>query len=74
MTLEIGHYETDAGSRVHVRTKNAGSWTADFDRFEEPNACFDCHSIDVDPHEQALTWDCDVCGGGMAKLKKAKDQ
>lgn len=69
MALEIGHYMTAAGSHVHVKTRNAGSWTADFDRLEEPHACFDCHSIDVDSHERALVWCCDVCGGGMAELK-----
>lgn len=72
MTLEVGHYKTAAGSFVHVKTRNAGSWTADFDRLEEPQACFDCHSIDVDCHEQALVWCCDECGGGMAKLEPVK--
>lgn len=69
MALEVGHYRTAAGSFVRVLTRNAGSWAADFDKFEEPDACFDCRCVDVDWQERALVWECDVCGGGMAKLE-----
>ena len=68
--MQPGKYKTEHGSEVLVHTINAGSWTANFDRLEEPHACFDCHSIDVDPHEHALTWECEYCGGGIAKLKR----
>ena len=66
--MKPGHYRTRAGSRVHVLTQNAGSWVADFDWFEEPNACFDCRAVDVDVYESALVWECEVCGGGMSRL------
>lgn len=73
MPLAVGRYVTEHGSRVHVRTPNAGSWTVDFDKFEEPHACLDCRVVDVDPNEEALIWECDHCDGGMAKLTKVND-
>ena len=72
--LDVGHYKTEHGSYVHVITKNAGSWSAEFDKFEEPDGCFDCRVDDVDHHEQSLVWSCDYCGGGKARLTKIDDQ
>lgn len=67
--MRPGHYRTEHGSTVYVRTKNAGSWVAGWDKFEEPHACADCKNLHVDIRERALVWECDYCGGGMSKLK-----
>ena len=63
-----GEYKTDHGSTVTVHTQYASSWTARFDWFEEPNACIECREVNVDHNEYCLTWECEHCGGGYAKL------
>ncbi len=73
VSIAVGRYRTEHGSDVHVLTRNAGSWIADFDWFEEPNACCDCRVVDVDPRDCVLMWECDICGGGMAELTRVKD-
>jgi hypothetical protein len=71
-TLPNGSYRTKAGSTLQVSGKHGGIFTASFDWIEGDNACCDCH---VDPvpaewgnNEWRLTWDCEVCSGGSARL------
>jgi len=67
----LRRYMSDHGSVVAVSGKHRGIASVDFDWLEEPNACYDCQpnpypeTIDG---EMMLTWSCEVCGGGQAKL------
>ena len=64
--LRDGHYKTDHGSEMWV-AKNGGRSRVLFDWFEE-EACCDCN---VDPYpdgDGCMTWSCDICGGGRARL------
>lgn len=67
-------YRTQNGSEVRV--SDTGRIQIDFDWFEEPRACCDCHA-DVDATRASgfkkLIWHCDDCGGGSAPLELAPD-
>ena len=68
MSLPNGKYRTKRGSTVTISGKHGGISRVDFDWCEE-DACIDCEprAYDTDGH---LVWDCEICGGGMAKLEK----
>lgn len=65
--IKSGHYRTTAGSTIEIYGKYQSAWRGQFDRFEE-FACDYCVVVDVDRQEGDLIWECDVCGGGRAKL------
>ena len=69
MTLPPGKYHTSAGSTMTISGKYGGISTVEFDWVEE-NACLDCVP-DAYDDEGYLTWHCDICGGGRAKLTKS---
>lgn len=62
-------YRTEHGSTVRVSGKHRGIISIEFDWFEE-DACPDAHpTADVsDPHDPVLSWECDCCGYGEARL------
>lgn len=64
--MENGKYVTKNGSTMIVMN---GKSQVEFDWFEEDNACCDCvvEPYDVDGY---LVWNCNVCGGGEAKLER----
>lgn len=67
------YYKTEHGSIVETSGKHGGRTSVDFDWFEEPNACCECHASpypDIDGDDLWLTWSCDECGGGQAKLSE----
>ena len=69
--LPNGTYRTKHGSFVEISGEHGGIAKAEFDWLEEPNACDSCC---VDPYPEwdmdrwILTWECDVCDGGFAKI------
>jgi len=65
--LPNGAYRTAAGSTLKISGKHGGIGEVSFDWSEEPNACSDCRPSPY-PDEDRLTWQCDYCGGGSAKL------
>lgn len=74
MLPPIGSYYTEAGSTVEISGEHGGKATVSFDWFEEENACCDCE-VNVYPEEDSgewwLTWSCEICGDGRAKLYKS---
>lgn len=74
MTIPNGDYRTEAGSTVCVSGKHSGIFDVSFDWVEEKNACCDCHDCHADAEpfdcdgEFYLTWHCEECDGGQAKL------
>lgn len=66
--MRNGTYTTKAGSMVEISGKHSGRVAVRFDWMEEENACFDCQ-VNPYPENEMLTWNCDVCGGGAAKLE-----
>ena len=66
MNLPNGKYRTAAGSTMEISGKYSGISRVEFDWLEE-GGCVDCKcsAYDVDGY---LTWDCEECGGGSAKL------
>lgn len=73
MNIPKGNYRTAAGSEVEITGKYGGIVRIDFDRYEEDNCCMDC-VVNLDFEEENgeyyLSWYCDYCDGGMAKLIK----
>lgn len=67
MSMPAGKYRTAEGSTVVISGKHNGIATVEFDWLEE-NACCDCR-VNPYPEDGYLTWDCDECGGGRAKLE-----
>ena len=67
--MENGKYVTEHGSTIEISGKHGGRSVADFDWFEEPDACCDC-KVEPYPEDGYLIWHCDECGGGSAKLTK----
>lgn len=63
-------YKTKAGSLVMV---DGRSYVISFDWFEEPNACVECKMPDYDMHYNELSWYCDYCDGGYAKLVEVEN-
>lgn len=66
-----GSYTTKSGSRLEIDGKFCGKATLDFDWLEE-GACCECKP-DPYPHEfdedhWRITWECDYCDGGSARL------
>lgn len=77
MKLRNGTYCTRDGSTVKLSGTHGGISVVDFDWFEEPNACIDCHPDPYPEHwgsdeqgkqEHRLVWSCGECGGGSATL------
>jgi ribosomal protein L37AE/L43A len=64
--LPPGRYKTLKGSRMYI---HGGKSEVNFDWFEEENACIDCNPEAYD-EEGYLVWNCEICGGGKAKLFK----
>ncbi len=71
--LPIGKYRTKAGSTMTISGKHGGISDVSFDWVEEDNACVDCQP---DPYDEDgyLTWNCDHCDGGSAKLERIPDE
>jgi hypothetical protein len=70
------HFKTEHGSELHVNDRITVV-SLDFDWFEEPNACIECSPEpypDKDDGEYWLTWHCEDCGGGRAKLTEISVQ
>lgn len=67
MRLANGTYKTAAGSTMTISGQHGGISRVDFDWLEE-GACPDCcpNGYEVEGY---LTWSCDVCGGGSARLE-----
>jgi hypothetical protein len=59
-------YRTAAGSEVRRTGQYGGQYEVSFDWLEE-GACFDCQPL-IPPHDGALHWRCEQCGGGSAAL------
>lgn len=66
MKLPDGNYRTEAGSTLTL-LNNGGRSLVEFDWYEEEGACCDCR-VNVYPDGEYLTWHCDECAGGYAKL------
>ena len=71
-----GTYRTAAGSVVNVAGLHGGIAGVEFDWCEERDACADCkpdpYPVEDAPGELWLTWACDSCGGGKARLREVK--
>lgn len=67
MNLQNGHYQTTNGSEMWITGDSGGRSRVGFDWFDEPGACCDCKPEPY--HEDGyLVWNCEICGGGKAKL------
>ncbi len=66
--LPPGIYKTEAGSTMQISGKYGGISSVDLDWLEEENACCECVP---DPYDDKgfLTWCCEHCDGGQAKLE-----
>lgn len=66
--LPVGIYKTAAGSTMTITGAHGGISVVDFDWFEETGACCDC---EPDPYDDDgfLSWHCESCGHGLAKLE-----
>jgi len=65
--LPDGDYKTQHGSTMTI-SRNGGKSVVEFDFFEESNACCDCQ-VDAYEYDGYMTWSCDYCGCGRAKLE-----
>jgi hypothetical protein len=69
--LPDGTYRTAAGSTVQISGKHAGVfYTAIFDWLEE-GGCIECTASHIPVRidgDWCLTWDCEECGGGAARI------
>lgn len=70
MGLKNGTYRTEAGSTVTISGAHSGISRVEFDWLEEGGCC-EC-AVNGYPVENDdglyLTWACNECGGGRAKL------
>ena len=66
-------YRTPAGSTVEITGKHRGIVAITFDWFEE-NACMEAHPVEnmSDKDEPMLTWSCECCGYGSARLVRVE--
>lgn len=74
--MKNGTYYTKAGSRLEISGKHSGIATLDFDWFEE-GGCIDCKPNpypEGDGGDWYITWACDYCGGGRARLEDQKHE
>ena len=69
--MNPGTYRTSAGSIVTLSGAHGGIAEVEFDWFEESDACIDC-VVNPYPDDGYLTWDCEECGGGHARLEEQR--
>lgn len=68
-------WTTASGSTVEVSGAHRGIWTVEFDWFEE-GACYEARLSpvpDLAEGDERLTWSCDCCGTGSARLRPVAD-